>query len=83
MAHLAHSYGWSEDCMMEMSLQRLLLYYTASLNLPYIIEVQAPQADSRQEIKADNNATEIKQGNKTIRREKQGLWEIETIITDN
>ncbi|MDA0079270.1 hypothetical protein [Brachyspira hyodysenteriae] len=41
MAHLAHSYGWSEDCMMEMSLQRLMLYYTASLNLPYIIEVQA------------------------------------------
>ncbi|PCG20854.1 hypothetical protein [Brachyspira sp. G79] len=62
--------------MMEMSLQRLLLYYTASLNLPYIIEVE-------EETKADNNATEIKQGNKTIRREKQGLWEIETIITDN
>ncbi|MCZ9949308.1 hypothetical protein OFQ51_01435 [Brachyspira hyodysenteriae] len=72
MAHLAHSYGWSEDCMMEMSLQRLMLYYTASLNLPYIIEVEAPQADSRQKTKADNNATEIKQGNKTIRREKQG-----------
>lgn len=76
MAHLANSYGWTEDCMMEMSLQRLLLYYTASLNLPYIIEVE-------EETKADNNATEIKQGNKTIRREKQGLWEIETIITDN
>ncbi|WPC23605.1 hypothetical protein N4239_11740 [Brachyspira hyodysenteriae] len=69
--------------MMEMSLQRLLLYYTASLNLPYIIEVQAPQADSRQEIKADNNATEIKQGNKTIRKEKKGLWEIETITVNN
>ncbi|MCZ9892342.1 hypothetical protein OFQ66_08600 [Brachyspira hyodysenteriae] len=22
-AHLANSYGWSEDCMMDMSLQRL------------------------------------------------------------
>ncbi|MCZ9958349.1 hypothetical protein OFQ62_04665 [Brachyspira hyodysenteriae] len=70
--------------MMEMSLQRLMLYYTASLNLPYIIEVEAPQADSRQKTKADNNnATEIKQGNKTIRREKQGLWEIETITVNN
>ncbi|MDA0004920.1 hypothetical protein [Brachyspira hyodysenteriae] len=70
--------------MMEMSLQRLMLYYTASLNLPYIIEVQAPQADSRQKTKVDNNsATEIKQGNKTIRREKQGLWEIETITVNN
>ena len=76
LAHLAHSYGWSEDCMMEMSLQRLLLYYTASLNLPYIIEVE-------EETKSDNNVTETKQGNKTIKREKQGLWEIETIITDN
>ena len=62
--------------MMDMSLQRLLLYYTASLNLPYIIEVQ-------EEIKSDNNVTEIKQGNKTIRREKQGLWEIETITVNN
>lgn len=62
--------------MMDMSLQRLLLYYTASLNLPYLIEVQ-------EEIKSDNNVTEIKQGNKTIRREKQGLWEIETIITND
>ncbi|MCZ9954123.1 hypothetical protein [Brachyspira hyodysenteriae] len=70
--------------MMEMSLQRLMLYYTASLNLPYIIEVEAPQADSRQKTKVDNNAsTEIKQGNKTIRREKQGLWEIETITVNN
>lgn len=69
--------------MMEMSLQRLMLYYTASLNLPYIIEVQAPQADSRQETKLNNSSSEIKQGNKTIRREKQGLWEIETITVNN
>lgn len=69
--------------MMDMSLQRLLLYYTASLNLPYVIEVQAPQADSRQETKLSSSSSEIKQGNKTIRREKQGLWEIETIITND
>lgn len=69
--------------MMDMSLQRLLLYYTASLNLPYVIEVQAPQADSRQETKLNSSSSEIKQGNKTIRREKQGLWEIETIITND
>ena len=59
--------------MMEMSLQRLLLYYTASLNLPYIIEIE----------EADNNTSEIKQGNKTIRKEKKGLWEIETITVNN
>ena len=69
--------------MMDMSLQRLLLYYTASLNLPYVIEIQAPQADSRQETKLNSSSSEIKQGNKTIRREKQGLWEIETIITND
>ncbi|KLI27621.1 hypothetical protein A9X77_08465 [Brachyspira hyodysenteriae] len=62
--------------MMEMSLQRLLLYYTASLNLPYRIAIE-------EETKLNNSSSEIKQGNKTIRREKQGLWEIETIITDN
>lgn len=62
--------------MMEMSLQRLLLYYTASFNLPYIIEVQA-------ETKLNNNSYEIKEGNKTIRRERQGLWEIETITVNN
>ena len=62
--------------MMDMSLQRLLLYYTASLNLPYVIEIQ-------EETKLNNNSSEIKQGNKTIRREKQGLWEIETIITND
>ncbi|MCZ9924209.1 hypothetical protein OFS07_00700 [Brachyspira hyodysenteriae] len=66
MAHLAHSYGWTEDCMMEMSLQRLLLYYTASLNLPYIIEVE-------EETKADNNVTETKQGNKTIKEKSKGF----------
>ncbi|MCZ9929046.1 hypothetical protein [Brachyspira hyodysenteriae] len=76
LAHLAHSYNWSEDCMMEMSLQRLMLYYTASLNVPYIIEVQ-------EETKLNNSSSEIKQGNKTIRREKQGLWEIETITVNN
>lgn len=76
MAHLANSYGWSEENMMEMSLQRLLLYYTASFSLPYTIEVQT-------ETKLNNNVSEIKDGNKTIRRERQGLWEIETIITDN
>ena len=74
--HLANSYGWSEDCMMDMSLQRLLLYYTASLNLPYVIEIQ-------EETKLSSSSSEIKQGNKTIRREKQGLWEIETIITND
>ena len=62
--------------MMDMSLQRLLLYYTASLNLPYVIEVQ-------EGTKLSSSSSEIKQGNKTIRREKQGLWEIETIITND
>ncbi|MCZ9928407.1 hypothetical protein [Brachyspira hyodysenteriae] len=62
--------------MMEMSLQRLMLYYTASLNLPYIIEVQ-------EETKLNNSSSEIKQGNKTIRREKQGLWEVVETITVN
>ncbi|MDA0077923.1 hypothetical protein [Brachyspira hyodysenteriae] len=67
--------------MMEMSLQRLMLYYTASLNLPYIIEVEAPTVVKKQNY--NNASSEIKQGNKTIRREKQGLWEIETITVNN
>ncbi|MDA0059098.1 hypothetical protein [Brachyspira hyodysenteriae] len=50
-----------------------MLYYTASLNLPYLIEVQ-------EETKLNNSSSEIKQGNKTIRREKQGLWEIEALL---
>ena len=49
--------------MMDMSLQRLLLYYTASLNLPYVIEVQ-------EETKLSSSSSEIKQGNKTIRKSR-------------
>ena len=39
LAHLANSFGWTEDYMMNMSLSRLLLYYTDYRDLPYIIEI--------------------------------------------
>lgn len=58
--------------MMEMSLSRLLLYYTASFDLPYIIQSET--------IKDENQTIETI-GNKTIKKRKEGLWEItETII---
>lgn len=59
--------------MMNMSLSRLLLYYTASLDLPYIIEIE--------EYNKDEN--EIKAGSKKIKREKKGLWEITTTTINN
>lgn len=72
LSHLANVYGWTEDCMMEMSLSRLLLYYTASFDLPYIIQSET--------IKDGNQTTETI-GNKTIKKRKEGLWEItETTI---
>lgn len=73
MAHLANSFGWTEEYMLSMSLERLMLYYTASLKLPYIIQYET----------FDDNITETQEGNKKIRREKQGLWEVETITIDN
>ena len=58
--------------MMEMSLSRLLLYYTASFDLPYIIQSET--------IKDENQTIETI-GNKTIKKRKEGLWEItETTI---
>ena len=60
--------------MLSMSLSRLMLYYTASLQLPYTIEYETYN---------DSNITETQQGNKKIKREKQGLWEVETITIDN
>ena len=50
-----------------------MLYYTASLKLPYIIQYET----------FDDNITETQEGNKKIRREKQGLWEVETLTIDN
>ena len=50
-----------------------MLYYSASLKLPYIIEYET----------FDDNVSETKRGNKRIRKEKQGLWEVETITIDN
>ncbi len=73
MAHLANSFGWTEEYMLSMSLERLMLYYTASLKLPYIIQYET----------FDDNITETQEGNKKIKREKQGLWEVETITIDN
>ncbi|MEI0595031.1 hypothetical protein [Brachyspira pilosicoli] len=60
--------------MLSMSLSRLMLYYTASFQLPYTIEYETYN---------DSNITETQQGNKKIKREKQGLWEVETITIDN
>lgn len=51
-----------------------MLYYTASFQLPYTIEYETYN---------DSNITETQQGNKKIKREKQGLWEVETITIDN
>ena len=51
-----------------------MLYYTASLQLPYTIEYETYN---------DGNITETQEGNKKIKREKQGLWEVETITIDN
>ena len=65
MAHLSYTYGWSEDMMMNMSLKRLLIYYTTSFSLPYKI------------VSSDDVISE----DKVIRREKKGLWTIETITT--
>ncbi|MEI0562125.1 hypothetical protein R4L22_11145 [Brachyspira pilosicoli] len=59
--------------MLSMSLSRLMLYYTASLQLPYTIEYET----------FDDNVSETKRGNKRIRKEKQGLWEVETITIDD
>lgn len=60
--------------MLSMSLERLMLYYTASLQLPYTIEYETYN---------DGNIIETQEGNKRIRKEKQGLWEVETITIDN
>ncbi|MBW5377992.1 hypothetical protein E6A45_04945 [Brachyspira pilosicoli] len=60
--------------MLSMSLSILMLYYTASFQLPYTIEYETYN---------DSNITETQQGNKKIKREKQGLWEVETITIDN
>lgn len=60
--------------MLSMTFSRLMLYYTASLQLPYTIEYETYNGD---------NITETQEGNKKIRREKQGLWEVETITIDN
>ena len=73
MAHLANSFGWTEDYMMNMSLSRLLLYYTASLDLPYIIEIE----------EHNKGGNEIKSGAKKIKKEKKGLWEITTTTINN
>lgn len=69
LAHLANSFGWTEDYMMNMSLSRLLLYYTASLDLPYIISLQGVDAEV--------------EGDKKIKKEKKGLWEITTTTINN
>ena len=69
--HLANSFGWTEDYMMNMSLSRLLLYYTASLDLPYIIPLQEADAEVK-----ENKVEKVK-------KEKNGLWEITTTTINN
>ena len=76
MAHLANSFGWTEDYMMNMSLSRLLLYYTASLDLPYIVEIEEYNAN-------EHVASETNIGNKKIKKEKKGLWDITTTTINN
>lgn len=78
MAHLANSFGWTEDYMMNMSLSRLLLYYTASLDLPYIIELEEIE-----EYNGVSETSETNMGNKKIKREKKGLWDITTTTIYN
>ena len=71
LAHLANSFGWTEDYMMNMSLSRLLLYYMASLDLPYIIPLQEADAEVK-----ENKVEKVK-------KEKKGLWEITTTTINN
>lgn len=72
----AKSRGWSEDKYYDVKERKS----SKGSDTSVAIKVGT---DSRQETKADNNVTEIKQGNKTIRKEKHGLWEIETITVNN
>lgn len=57
--------------MMNMSLSRLLLYYTASLDLPYIIPIMESDAEVE-----ENKVAKVK-------KEKKGLWEITTTTINN
>lgn len=56
---MANSFGWTEDYMMNMSLSRLLLYYTASLDLPYLIQIEEQNAGAKKIKKEKRGLWEI------------------------
>ncbi len=54
LAHLANTYSWSEETMMNMSLSKLLSYYVASFSLPYIFKQETVEKNGLWEISVTN-----------------------------